>query len=189
MTGRANEPFIAPIVACRSHEKLEEAAAKLRGHGEHALSVAADITDEGEVAQAFRQASRRLGRLDILVNNVGLHHYSVRGPHGLARWNETLDVNLTGAILCCRRALKYMDGRGGVIINIGSTAGKRGVPFSAPYVVSKWGLIGLTQTLAMEVGRQNIRVTASPPAPSRGNAPSVTPGERRSGMECRWKKP
>jgi NAD(P)-dependent dehydrogenase (short-subunit alcohol dehydrogenase family) len=87
-----------------------------------------------------------------------------------ADWDEVLAVNLTGAFLCCRAFLPGMIARrAGKIINIASVAGKTAYPLRSPYAVSKWGLIGLTLTLAREVGEHQIQVNAVCPGPVEGD--------------------
>jgi NAD(P)-dependent dehydrogenase (short-subunit alcohol dehydrogenase family) len=111
-----------------------------------------------------------LGPIDILVNNA-----AIIGPTApverihRADWDEVLAVNLTGAWLCCRAVLPEMIARrAGRIINIASMAGKMAYPLRSPYAVSKWGLIGLTLTLAQEVGAYGIQVNAVCPGPVEG---------------------
>jgi NAD(P)-dependent dehydrogenase (short-subunit alcohol dehydrogenase family) len=113
---------------------------------------------------------KEYGRIDILVNNSG-----IAGPTAsvadmeLDKWNEVLAVNLTGAMLCSREVLKPMMARqSGNIINIGSEGGRSGFPMRSPYCVSKIGIIGLTETLAIEAGGYNIRVNCVSPAAVRG---------------------
>jgi 3-oxoacyl-[acyl-carrier protein] reductase len=80
-------------------------------------------------------------------------------------WNECLSISLTGTMLCSREVLKYMiPRRSGAIINISSIAGVKGSPGRSPYVVGKWGVNGLTETVAIEVGKYNIRINSLSPA-------------------------
>jgi len=122
----------------------------------------ADVSSEGEVDRMFDEALARLGGLDVLVNNAG-----VGGPVAcvenvsLDEWRRTLDVNLTGAFLCARRAIPLLkEQRSGCIINMSSHYGLFGGPTRAPYVASKWALIGFTKTLAMELGPFGVRANA-----------------------------
>lgn len=126
-------------------------------------AVAADAGDEKQVKALFDALLHKTdGRLDILVNNAG-----IAGPNGaleeleLADWNETLRVNLVSTYLCCRESLPVMKRqRSGSIVNLSSTAGTHGFPLRTPYAAAKWGIIGLTKSLAMEVGTFGIRVNA-----------------------------
>ena len=111
---------------------------------------------------SWPRASGSLGGLDVLVSNAG-----VAGPAApveemdVEGWRRTLDVNLTGAFLCVRAAVPHLKAAGGGSIAImSSNAGTMGLPFRAPYVATKWGLIGLVKTLAMELGPHGVRVNA-----------------------------
>jgi NAD(P)-dependent dehydrogenase (short-subunit alcohol dehydrogenase family) len=122
----------------------------------------ADVADPDQVARLFEDALAGLGGLDVLVNNAG-----VAGPAGPAEdcgieaWRHTLAVNLDGAFHCLRHAIPVMKAASaGSIVNISSTAGLFGYPLRAPYVASKWALVGLTKTLAIELGPHGIRANA-----------------------------
>ncbi len=120
-----------------------------------------DVADEAQVLAMFDLVRQRWGALDILVNNAG-----IAGPTAavedttLAAWQQTIDVNLTGGFLCTRSAVPLMKPGGGSIVNISSAAGRFGFPLRTPYSASKFGVIGLTQTWAMELGPSGIRVNA-----------------------------
>ncbi len=157
--GFANAGANLGLIA-RTPEKLEAACAELRGMGVQAVPLVADITNEGQVIGAFRQAKESFGSIDTLVNNTGIPGaITAMADMELSEWEQVISVNLTGTMLCSREAVRHMAPQGGgTIINIGSSAGKRGVPYSSAYSASKWGMVGLTQALAQEVGRQGIRV-------------------------------
>jgi NAD(P)-dependent dehydrogenase (short-subunit alcohol dehydrogenase family) len=133
----------------------------------------ADVGSEADVDRLFADVSAQLGGLDVLVNNAG-----IAGPTAAVDeitsvdWQRTLDVNLTGPFLCARRAVPlFKQAGGGSIINIASVAGRLGFPNRSPYSASKWGLIGLTETWAMELGPAGIRVNAI--------LPGIVAGERQ----------
>ncbi|MEJ2800969.1 SDR family oxidoreductase [Comamonadaceae bacterium PP-2] len=126
------------------------------------LGVRADVAAEDDVAELFHAVDRQLGGLDVLVNNAG-----VAGPTGgietlsLADWERTLAVNLTGQFLCVRQAVpRLRQGLRPSIVNLASAAGHLGMPGRSPYSASKWAVVGLTKTLAIELGAQGIRVNA-----------------------------
>lgn len=121
-----------------------------------------DVSDETQVLAMFETLGARWGALDVLVNNAG-----VSGPTSrledttLDAWRTTLDVNLTGTFLCARSAVPLLRAAGGgAIVNISSVAGRLGFSLRSPYSASKFGLAGLTQTWAMELGPSNIRVNS-----------------------------
>jgi NAD(P)-dependent dehydrogenase (short-subunit alcohol dehydrogenase family) len=149
---------------------LEAAAAEVEALGRRALPVVTDVTREEQVAAMAARALEALGRIDVLVNNAGIIGPTAPVVHlERADWDEVLAVNLTGAMLCCRAVLPDMIARrSGRIVNISSIAGKIAYTLRSPYAVSKWGLIGLTLTLAKEVGEHDIQVNAVCPGPVRG---------------------
>jgi NAD(P)-dependent dehydrogenase (short-subunit alcohol dehydrogenase family) len=130
----------------------------------------ADVADEAAVDRLFEEVRRTLGGLDVLVNNAG-----IAGPTGpiedlaLADWERCLRVDLTGQFLCARRAVPLLkEARGGVVVNMSSAAGRHGYAFRTPYAAAKWGVVGLTQSLAKELGPHNISVNAILPGVVQG---------------------
>jgi len=122
----------------------------------------ADVADEHQVRDFFGAAREHLGGIDVLVNNAG-----IAGPTGgietleLDAWRRCQQVNLDGMFLCIREVVPGMRAqRAGSIVNIASTAGLFGYPLRTPYAASKWAVIGLTRSLAMELGPDGIRVNA-----------------------------
>ena len=134
--------------------------------------VVADVGRETDVDQLFDTVlDSSGGRLDILVNNAG-----ISGPNGaledleLDDWESTFRINVLSAFLCSRRALPVMKKQsGGSIVNLSSTAGVHGYPLRTPYASAKWAIVGLTKSLAMEVGPYGIRVNAICPGAVSGD--------------------
>ncbi len=132
--------------------------------------VRADISDEGQVDALLDAASARLGGLDVLVNNAG-----IAGPTGtidelsVEEIRRTLDIDLMGQFLVLRRAAPLLRAsEAGSVINISSVAGRLGYALRTPYSAAKWGIVGLTQSLAKEMGPDGIRVNAILPGVVRG---------------------
>lgn len=139
----------------------EALAAYLETHRDVA-GLQADVASVADVEAFVDAGVRHLGGLDVLVSNAG-----VAGPVAPVEemdpdgWRRTLDVNLTGAFLCVRAVVPHLKrAGGGSIVVMSSNAGTMGLPFRGPYVATKWGLIGLVKTLAMELGPHGIRVNA-----------------------------
>ncbi|MET7866295.1 SDR family NAD(P)-dependent oxidoreductase [Micromonospora taraxaci] len=133
--------------------------------GDRALFVRLDVSDEKSWAEAVAATEETFGALTILVNNAG-----VQNPPALIEstdqttWARILDINLTGTFLGIKTAAPALRrAGGGVIVNIASVMGTGGTAFYAPYVASKWAIRGLTQTAALELGRDNIRVNTIHP--------------------------
>src|SRR4051812_5285979 len=149
------------VVAGRHHESLAKVAEPIGGR-----AVVADVTDEASVRSLFD----RVGDLDILVNNAG-----IAGPVADAAemdveaWDETMAINVRGAILCIKYAVPRMRARGGgSIINMSSLMGLKGTPMRSAYTASKYALLGVTDAVSQEVGVHNIRVNALCPGAVNG---------------------
>ncbi len=150
----------ATVLAARRRERLEAAAEKIQEAGGRALVVSTDVTDEAQVAKLFQKTDDAFGRVDILVNNAGIGGAGPTEELSLEVWQKVLDVNLTGAFLCSREALRIMrPRRSGRIINIGSVSAKVPRPDSAAYTTSKFGLEGLTRSLALDARSNGIAVS------------------------------
>lgn len=142
------------VLAGRRKENLETVASNIVKSGGTALCVPTDISVESEVINLFEQATKRFGDIDILVNNAGVAANGAFDALTLEKWLGVLSVNLTGAFLCSREAFKKMkEKRSGRIINIGSTSAKVPRAQSAAYTTTKFGLEGLTRSLALD-GRE-----------------------------------
>jgi sorbitol-6-phosphate 2-dehydrogenase len=126
-----------------------------------ALAVVGDASDKDDVEHSVQSALDAHGRLDILVNNAGVSYITPFLDMDDALWDKTMNVNLRGAYLHCKAALPHMLEQGaGKIVNMSSQSGKLGNSHYAAYCASKFGIIGLTQSLALEFGDQGINVNA-----------------------------
>ena len=124
--------------------------------------IKADVSLDADVDRMFDAVRAHLGGLDALINNAG-----IAGPTGgideidPSEWRRCIDICLTGQFLCARRAVPMLrEAAGGSIVNMSSSAGRHGYAFRTPYSSAKFGVVGLTQSLAKELGPQNIRVNA-----------------------------
>lgn len=125
-----------------------------------------DVADEPSVKAAFAQARQRLGPIDILVNSAGLLTESPLEDMSLAKWNETIAVDLTGVFLCCREVVGEMRQRKwGRIINIASQLAIKGGVGLSHYSAAKAGVIGLSKALALETAEDNVLVNCIAPGP------------------------
>ncbi len=142
-------------------DHLQQAAADLAGLGP-VLAVACDVTDEAQVEALFARAVDEHGRVDVVVNCAGLAiGLSPVTDLSLADWQVNLDVMATGAFLVAREAARRMVPQGsGRIITIASQAGKTGMPLLAAYSAAKFAVVGLTQSMAGELGEHGVTVNA-----------------------------
>lgn len=131
--------------------------AQAQAIGGNAIGLAADVTDPASAADACGRVAERLGGIDVLVNNAGLHRGGLIGSLSQDDWQAVIDTNLSGPLNFVRAALPHL-GEGGSIVNIGAVVGLRGFAGDAAYGASKAGLAGLTQILAVELARRGVRV-------------------------------
>jgi NAD(P)-dependent dehydrogenase (short-subunit alcohol dehydrogenase family) len=156
-------------IAALENEALEKASAEYKERGLRFKSYGIDLSVDATIDSLVQTVTRDLGPVDILVNNAG-----IGGPTAPAHkvspadWDKTLQINLRTPFLMSRAIIPAMIGRkSGKIINMSSIAGKMAYPLRTPYAASKWGLVGLTLTLAQELGPYNIQVNAICPGPTR----------------------
>jgi NAD(P)-dependent dehydrogenase (short-subunit alcohol dehydrogenase family) len=140
------------VVTARSLDKLEKLANSLSGE---TLVVKADVGKEPDVLNLFEKTMAKFGRVDLLINNAGMARHIATDEMTLAEWQEVIDVNLTAVFLCSREALKIMKTqKEGRIINIGSVSARRPRMATISYAATKFGLEGMTHSLALE-GREH----------------------------------
>ncbi|MDP8981186.1 MAG: 3-oxoacyl-[acyl-carrier-protein] reductase [Acidobacteriota bacterium] len=151
-------------LAARTTDQLEELAAEIRAQGREAFPVALDLASADSIKEATARTAKEFGRIDILVNNAGITRDNLALRMKKDDWDAVLGTNLTGAFLMIQQVLSgMMKERWGRIINISSVVGEMGNPGQANYVASKAGLIGLTKSIAQEMGSRNITANAVAP--------------------------
>ncbi|HEY6990601.1 MAG TPA: 3-oxoacyl-[acyl-carrier-protein] reductase [Bryobacteraceae bacterium] len=149
------------VLAARSAEKLAEVAKEI---GTESYVLEMDLANRDSITNGITQAAKDFGRIDVLVNNAGIAKDGLAVRMKQADWEAVLSTNLSGAFYAIQQVLQgMMRERWGRIINISSVVGEMGNPGQANYVASKAGLIGLTKSLAQEVGSRNITVNAVAP--------------------------
>ena len=149
---------------CRSEEHLQKALEEYRAKGIEAKGYICDVRDEKAVAEMIRSIEQELGAVDILVNNAGITRDGLLMKMSEEDFSKVIDVNLKGAFHTIRHASRYfLKQRSGSIINISSVSGVSGNAGQANYSAAKAGLIGLTKSVAKELGSRGIRVNAVAP--------------------------
>ncbi|KUP20752.1 MULTISPECIES: 3-ketoacyl-ACP reductase [Paenibacillus] len=149
----------------RSEAALQALAAEIEGYGVKAAFAVADISSKEQVDAAVEALKNELGAADILINNAGIATFGTLLEMDPEEWKGMIDVNLMGTYYVTRAVLpQLIDKNAGDIINISSTNGLNGAATSSAYSASKFAMIGLTESLAQEVRRNNIRVSALTPS-------------------------
>ncbi|OWK40146.1 mycofactocin-coupled SDR family oxidoreductase [Fimbriiglobus ruber] len=158
------KPLAYPGYDLGTPHDLDSLAEECRELGVSCQAFAADVRDGTAVSAAVEETVRRFGRIDVLFNNAGICGYGLAHELTEAAWDAMLDINLKGAWLVARRVIPHMIAqKSGVIINNSSVMGLRGGARLSHYVASKWGLVGLTKSWAIELAPHNIRVVSIHP--------------------------
>jgi 3-oxoacyl-[acyl-carrier protein] reductase len=152
----------AKVALCaRDPERLERAAAQLRGAGANVAAIPVDLRNTNEITPLVKKVEESLGAIQILVNNAGIGYFAPIQEASEANWDAVLDTNLKAVFLLSKAVAPGMiQRRGGHIVNIGSLSGKSAFAGGAIYCASKWGLLGLTQCAAEDLRQYGIRVSA-----------------------------
>jgi NAD(P)-dependent dehydrogenase (short-subunit alcohol dehydrogenase family) len=157
---------------------LDEGVEEIKAMGREVLALTADVSNSNEAKEAVEKVLKKFGRIDIFV-----HCAAIRGPVNIPvvdtteeDWRKVVDVNLTGTFIISKQVAQHMIKRGGPgkMVLLSSVAGKIGVAGTAPYVASKWGILGFTQSLALELARYKINVN------------SVCPGHINTNIQDQW---
>src|SRR5699024_2978133 len=149
----------------RTEADLQAVAKEAESYGVRVAYATADIADNAKVEVAVEKLYSELVAFDILINNAGIAKFGSFLELPVEEWEKIVRVNLFGMYYVTRAVLpKLIDQKSGDIINISSTAGEKGGPVTSAYSASKFGVMGLTESLAMEARKHNIRVTALTPS-------------------------
>jgi 3-oxoacyl-[acyl-carrier protein] reductase len=153
------------IISSRSQEGvdnvIEEILDKFPSKKENILGLKCDVSKHSEVKTLVDVSVKRFGRIDVLVNNAGIVYFKCLLDTTEEEWDKTIDINLKGVFLFTKEVLPYMiENKSGIIINVSSGAGKYGFPNLSAYCASKFGVIGLTESVAKEVTDNNVKIMA-----------------------------
>lgn len=152
------------MIAARRYELSKALSNELNSKGCNSAAVRLDVSDYDQIIKAVEITAERFGGIDILINNAGITADAFAAKMTKEQWDSVININLNGAFYCIKAVLPYMLERGfGRIINMTSVAARKGAIAQANYAASKAGLIGMTLSLAQELGAKNITVNAIAP--------------------------
>jgi SDR family mycofactocin-dependent oxidoreductase len=159
------EPVGSVAYPMAAKADLEQTAADVEAAGRRAVARQADVRDLSALAAAVDEGVAELGRLDIVVANAGVASYGRADELSEQKWDEMIAINLSGVWRTIRASVPHLraGNRGGAVIITSSAAGLRGIPNAAHYAAAKHGLVGLMKVLALELGRDRIRVNTIHP--------------------------
>jgi 3-oxoacyl-[acyl-carrier protein] reductase len=143
-----------------SKEGADKVVKAITNNGGRAISVQGDVSKEADVIRLFAETEKAFGNLDILVNNAGIYNYQPIEQVSTATIQEQLNINIVGAVLSIREAVKLFGEKGGNIINISSEAGKTPLPTGSVYSATKAALDAVTVSLSKEFAGRNIRINS-----------------------------
>lgn len=152
----------AAVVVSAIDAKVDEVAAALKASGASVASMRMDVTNKAEVAALYDLAEREFGRVDISIQNAGVITIAKIEVMTEAEWDKIMAVNTKGVFLCCQEAIARIrrHGAGGRLINTASGQARQGFIYTPHYAASKFGVVGITQSLAKEVAKEGITVNA-----------------------------
>lgn len=144
--------------------ELESLKAEIQALGGNAIACYGDVRNEDDVKNAVAEGVKAFGTVDVLFNNAGICAYGMAHELSVDEWDAMMDINCKGAFLFAKHCIPYMQKqRSGVIINNSSTAGLRGMYRLSHYAASKWAMVGLTKSLALELAPYNVRAVSIHP--------------------------
>jgi meso-butanediol dehydrogenase / (S,S)-butanediol dehydrogenase / diacetyl reductase len=152
----------AAVLVSANEEMVHDVASAITSSGGTAAAFVADVTRKGDVTALYDEAERLFGRVDVSIQNAGVITIARIEDMTEAEWDKVMAVNTKGVFLCCQEAILRMrkHGGGGRLINTASGQARQGFIFTPHYAASKFGVIGITQSLAKEVAREGITVNA-----------------------------
>ncbi len=160
---RMAEEGAAVVCADIQSEAAEATAKEARELGANAIAVSVDVSDPESAKSAIAAAISEFGRIDSLCNIAGILRFDHTHELTLENWNQILAVNLTGTFLMTQAALPHLLESHGALVNMASTAGLAGQPWSAAYSASKGGVLSFTRSIAVEYGKQGMRANSVSP--------------------------
>jgi 3-oxoacyl-[acyl-carrier protein] reductase len=180
-----------PVLVDLRAAEIDSVRAEIKSHAPRALTAVCDVSDAQAVDKMVTSVIDSFGRIDVLINNAAAFSTLKMRPFTeipIEEWRRVLDINITGTYLCCRAVAKHMQqNKSGVIINISSAAVNMGRENYLHYVTSKSAIIGLTRSMARELGRYDIRVNAISPGATDTEVEraTVTPEQKAAYINAR----
>ncbi len=171
-----------PYYDLATKEDMKNTVSEIQSLGRKTLSLFGDTRKFNEVNAAVKETIETFGKIDILVNNAGIAGLGAAHELTDQEWDFMLDINLKGYWVCCKAVIPHMIAqKSGKIINYASVAGVKGLPFAVHYTCAKWGVIGLTKTLAQELAPYSINVNSI--SPGTADTPMTEGLAKEMGME------
>jgi len=177
------------VIAARTADKLNEAAASLRGNGPEVAAIVADITQQSDVDRLFEQTLSRFGRLDALFNNAGRSARGEAQATTAEEFAELMDLNLIALVRCTRAALPSLLETKGHLVNIGSLAGKTAARYMGAYSATKFAVSAYSQQLRLELGPKGLHVLLVSPGPIARDEVRTYGAEKMSSLPASARKP
>ncbi|MBP1920688.1 3-oxoacyl-ACP reductase FabG [Youngiibacter multivorans] len=183
MAERLAKDGVKVVITDVNEEKINDAVAELQAKGYNVFGAKCDVTNRDEIRALGEKIIEKYGKLDIIVNNAGITKDASFKKMTDAQWDAVMTVDLKSVFLVSQELVKYLEANGyGRIINISSLAGMMGNFGQANYSAAKAGVVGLTKTLSIELGKKNITVNAIAPGFINTEMTRVIPEDRKKAM-------